>query len=977
MSSPRQDKRLDPSPAQVVDRSAVVAFEFDGKRVEAYSGDTVGSALYASGVRVFSRSFKYHRPRGLLCMAGRCANCLVSVDGVPNVRACTEPVRAGMVVRHQNAWPSLDTDFLSVLDKLDRLMPVGFYYKALHRPKMLWRIAGPLIRRAAGLGVIDTKAPAGAHYGHQSLSTDVAVGGGGPAGLSAALEASRAGAQVTLVDDQPSLGGHLRFDVRRYEGLPGFPAAPGFEIGAELAEAVMASESIEVMLGASAFGLYEGNLLGVLTPDRLVKLRASQIVVATGSYETPAVFESNDVPGVVLGSGASRLIRLYGIKPGSVAVVATAGDEGYHLAADLLDAGVRVAAVSDARPEFPHGLAAAESLRSRGILILSSHAVRRAEGTSAVEAAILSHISSGAPTGEERRVECDLICVSGEVHPASALLQQGGAKLRHDAGLGENVPSALPAGLHAVGDVTGLHDLAASLLQGRIAGAEAAAACGSAPASPSDLEAHRRDLSEIEARYQEKDRAADVGAAGSTGKKRFVCLCEDVTANDVADAVGEGFRDIQTLKRYSTVTMGPCQGKMCLPAVVGICARETGRTAGEIGSTTLRPPVQPVPLGALAGPSHMPIKRTPIDRKHVELGAQMVDVGLWQRPYSYTTPQEESLAVRNRVGIIDVSTLGKLDVRGRDAGALLDKVYTHRFSDLRVGRIRYGVLCSDTGAIIDDGTVARLGDEHYFVTTTTGNVELIEEWFKWWMAGTEMCAHVTNVTSAYAAINVAGPRSRETLMKLTDIDLDPAAFRYMRAARGEVAGVPSLLLRIGFVGETGWEVHFPAEYGEYMWDALMHAGSEFGIAPFGLEAQRILRLEKKHVIVSQDTDSMSNPLESDMSWVVRFDKEDFIGKAGLLAAQEWGGRIKLVGFVMTDSLVPDDGAPIVDGGAPVGHVTSSRLSPTTGKGFGLAWVPTELAEDGRTIAIRVAGKDVAAQLSLEPIYDPEGKRLRE
>ena len=516
------------------------------------------------------------------------------------------------------------------------------------------------------------------------------------------------------------------------------------------------------------------------------------------------------------------------------------------------------------------------------------------------------------------------------------------------------------------------------MLQGRLAGAEAVASLGLRPAvSPADLEEARRGLKVAEASYRSNISAAPAAVASGQGAKRFVCFCEDVTSNNIEYAVDEGFDDIQTLKRYSTVTMGPCQGKMCVKAYVGICAERTGRTIDEIGVPTARPPVQPVPIGALAGPSHMPIKRTSIDRKHRELGAPMIDLGPWQRPYSYGSPQEECLAVRQRVGIIDVGTLGKLDIRGLDSPQLLDKVYTHRFSDLGVGRIRYGVLCADDGTIIDDGTVTRMAEDRYFVTTTTGNVELIEQWFKWWLVGTGMCCHVANVTSAFGAINVAGPRARDVLSKLTDVDLSPGAFRYMRSAQGAVASVPTLFLRIGFVGETGWELHFPAEYGEHMWDALMDAGKEFGVSPFGVEAQRILRLEKKHIIVNQDTDAVSNPLESDMGWTVRFDKDDFIGRGGLAATRDRGMRNKLVGFVMRDGLVPEDGAPVLEGRAPVGRVTSSRLSPTMGKGFGLAWVPAEMAQDGREILIRIGGRDVPADVTLRPVYDPEGKRLRE
>ena len=974
MNRTSENSRLEPRPAELVDRSQTVAFELEGRPVQAYDGDTVASALYAGGTTIFSRSFKYHRPRGLLCVAGRCPNCLVTVDGVPNVRACTERVRPGMSVRRQNAWPSVDRDFTSILDRLGKFMPVGFYYKTFHRPKLFWHLAQPIIRRVAGLGSLEVESPPETRYRHLNRHADVVVVGGGPAGLSAALEAAGAGARTVLVDDQPTLGGHLRFDARVYRDALGFDEARGFEVAGRLVGEVRDSPRIEVLSDSTAFGLYQDNLLGVLSSDTLTKLRAKRVIVATGSYEVPLVFDRNDLPGVMLSTAAQRLLNLYGVRPGSTAVVATTGDQGYYAALDLIDAGLRVAAVVDSRPEFPHDMEAAESLRSRGVLVLNGHAITMAEGRRRTTGAVVARLDGGG----ERRFDCDLVCMSGGFQPASSLLYQAGGRLGYDEALGEMVPLELPPTVYAAGDVTGVGDLAASILQGRLAGVDAAASLGRAtPTSDADLAALRREVDASVERYRATLKPGAVTQDGAQGKRRFVCFCEDTTAGDISDAIEEGFDDIQTLKRYSTVTMGPCQGKMCLKSFVGICAQHTDLSIDETGVTTMRPPVQPVTLSALAGPSHLPVKRTPMDRKHRELGATIVDLGPWQRAYSYGDPQQECLAVRERVGIIDVSTLGKLDVAGRDAPALLDKVYTHRFSDLRVGRIRYGILCSDDGTILDDGTVTRLADDRYFVTTTTGNVELMEEWFKWWMAGTGMCAHVTNVTSAYAAINVAGPRARETLSKLTDIDLLPTASRYMRSKSGTVAGVPAILLRIGFVGEAGWELHFAAEYGEYMWDALMDAGREFGIAPFGLEAQRILRLEKGHIIVTQDTDAVSNPLESGMEWVVRFDKEDFIGRGGLMVVSERGLRNKLVGFVVRDGRVPEDGDPVVRGSVPIGRVTSARLSPTLGKGFGLAWVPIELADEGQEILIRVDGQNIPADVTLRPIYDPDGVRLRE
>ena len=973
------NSRLDPHPSQITDRSRTVGFKFDGSPVQAYEGDTIASALSAAGISILSRSFKYHRPRGLLCVAGRCPNCLMNVDDTPNVRICTEPVRDGMKVRHQNAWPSLENDALAVLDKMDKLMPVGFYYKTFHRPKLFWHMSQPIIRRIAGLGEIDVNTVPDTHYHHQNSHADVAIVGGGAAGISAALAAANEGARVTLIDDQPSLGGHLRFDSRSYTDIPGISSGQGFEIAKSLSDSAQATRNIQIMNNATAFGLYQDNLLGVLSGKLLTRLRAKQVVMATGSYEVPLTFQRNDLPGVILSTGGQRLQHLYGVKLGATAVVATTTDHGYYAALDMLNAGIRIATVADARPHFPETLDAANELKSRGVLVLNAHAIVRAEGKKRVSAAVLRGFQNASPVGTERRFDCDFICMSGGFQPASFLLQQVGSQMSFDVALGESVPGQLPPTLYAAGEITGIHDLRASVLQGRIAGLEAAADLGQ-PSSDAEtsMDELRRELATAEEEYRQKVNFTAPLAASDRDNKAFVCFCEDITAKDISDAIGEGFDDIQTLKRYSTVTMGPCQGKMCLKAFVDISAQRIRRSIEEIGVTTARPPLQPVPLGALAGTSHMPLQRTPMHQKHRQLGATMVELGPWQRAYSYGSPHDEVLAVRQRVGIIDVSTLGKLDVKGRDAPALLDKVYTHHFSNLRVGRIRYGILCTDSGMILDDGTVMRMADDHYFVTTTTGNVELIEEWFKWWMAGTGMCAHVTNVTSTYAAINVAGPKARETLRKLTEVDLDPEAFHYMRSKEGMVAGVPSIFLRIGFVGEAGWELHFPAEYGEYLWDVLMDAGKEFGIAPFGLEAQRILRLEKGHIIVNQDTDAVSNPLESNAEWAVRFDKEDFIGRGGLAWARERGLRNKLVGFVMKDGQVPKDGVPVVAAdGTPIGRVTSSRLSPTTGKGFGLMWVPVEMAEDGRQINIMVDGTPAPADVALQPIYDPEGKRLRE
>ena len=822
------EHRLQPHPSQIIDRSKKVTFQFDGRTISAYEGDIIASALYASGVSIFNRSFKYHRPRGLLCVSGRCPNCMMNVDGVPNVRTCTRAAAKGTKVNHQNAWPSLDHDALSILEKFDWLMPVGFYYKSLIRPKAAWHMAEPVIRRIAGLGSVDSNFVPDGEYEHLNFFTDVAVVGGGPAGCQAAVSAAQHGARVVLIDDQPSLGGHLRTQTRHSFDLDEYSGLPDFEVARKLAQTVTNTPNITVMSNANAFGIYEGKLLGIHHGTGLVKLRCKRIVIATGAQEVPMVFPNNDLPGVLLSGGALRLINLYGVRPGRRGVVVTNNDQGLSCALEMVEAGVTITVVVDSRPSTHQDAALVEALLEKGVRALPQYTIRRAEGEKHVKAVVVDKLEDGRFMSKVERIPCDFICISQGFEPASSLLYHADCKLIYDSQLGETVPSELASEACAAGDVTGIHDAELSLLQGRLTGSEAGASSveSSEPQVMDEIGTLREQVENAETAYRSRLRVSDLMTVPVSSKKKFVCLCEDVTDKDLRDAIGEGFEDIQSLKRYSTISMGPCQGKMCLKACVSICAAENQKSIEEIGSTTPRSPINPVPMGALAGPGHMAVRLTPIHHKHIEMSGNMVEVGQWKRPHSYGSPHDEVRAVRERVGIIDVSTLGKLDVRGNHAPELMDKLYTHLFSNLAVGRIRYGMICSDSGIILDDGTVTRLGETSYYVTTGSGNTDLVEEWFKWWLAGTGMCVHITNITAGFAAINVAGPRARETLAKLTDVDISTEGLKYMRSASGTVAGVPSLLLRVGFVGEAGWEIHCPAEHGSTCGNhCSMQAGS--------------------------------------------------------------------------------------------------------------------------------------------------------
>ncbi len=861
--------RLPPREGERIDRSREVAFFFDGWRVTGFEGDTLGSAVAASGRQVLSRSFKYHRPRGLYCCSGHCPNCLLTVDGVPNVRVCVEPIREGAVVAPQNVVGGLNTDLMSAVDKFGGpFTPVGFYYRTMIRPRRLWPLYEKFLRNAAGLGRVDEHGGSSRRYDTEHRRARVLVVGGGRAGRAAATAAAKDGPGVVLVDESLVFAGALL-------------------------------DGVEVLAPARALGIWEGNLVPVELGTTMLRFRAERIVVATGALEQPLVHPGNDLLGVMLPGGARRLVGDYSVKPGDTAVVVAADDEALGVAADLEEAGVEIARVVDLREGRPRDLEAqGRKGRLRRVLI------------------------------DGHQVDCDLLVASSGRQPAYSLLAQAGARIEFDGALGAFVPTDLPDGIEAVGSVTG----------------------------------------------EGLERTDPTPAYGGYGKC-FVCICEDVTTKDVKRAIAEGFDSIELAKRYTTVTMGPCQGKLCQLPSIKLYAQQVNAYEAELGTTTARPPWAPVEMGLLAGRNHETAQRTSLHFRHEEAGARMMWAGPWKRAYAYGDhPEREVQAVHESLGVIDVSTLGKLLVEGPDAAAFLERLYPNRFADMAPGRIRYGVLTSDGGRIMDDGTVARLRDDLYYVTTTSTGADAVTAWFEWWNAVWGYDVDIVNVTGALAALNLAGPRAREALERLVEDPDDVSAeeFRYLDARQIEVARVPCLALRIGFVGELGYELHFPSPAGEHVWDALVAGGAR----PFGLEPQRILRLEKAHIIVGQDTDSESNLLSSGMSWLPKLDKDDFVGK---WAVEHFGGREereRLVGFRMEEDVVPAEGAQVVIDGYPAGRVTSARRSELVGEVIGLAWVPPERADAGMRFEVRVERRMVGARVMHGAFFDPAGERMR-
>ncbi len=983
MSSENRIKSL---PLQIINRNKIVNFEYNGKKISGYDCDTVGSALYSSGMRIFGRSFKYHRPRGLFCVSGNCPNCLMNVDGKPNVRSCTTKITEGMIVKHQNAWPSLNLDFGTSSNIILNRLPVGFYYKMFIRPKWLWPIVQKFIKRITGLGKVNINILEHNEYHHVNDHFDIVILGSGLSGLISALEVSDHDFNVLLVEADSELGGHLKYENSNYN-FDG-KNQPGNLIVSELIKKLHSKNNVKIIKESNCFGLYEDNLIGISSDKKLLKIRAKKLIIATGSFERPYLFGNNDIPGIFLGSGIHKLVNLYGVNPGNKLLIMTNNSYGYNLAADLLKTGINIVSIVDSRKTVINDDSINEMLSNNKISILSSSIILKALGKKHVKGAIVGKLNDDGDIiqGSEKEIDCDIISLSVGSQPENSLIRQAGVKVKFDNKLNSEILTSSVPNIYAAGESTGISDSEINILQSTIA---AKTVCkelyfeNKHNLSKKQLTLHENliktikecevNMEKLITNYKTDDLLINTPLDSD---KKIACICEDVSEKDYKLAIMEGYSEMQTLKRYTTFSMGSCQGKMCSVISGELCSKFSDIDFANIGFTTSRPPTRPVEMAVLAGPSYIPYKITPMHASHLKLKADFMEVGDWERPRTYFTVEHEYDAIRKNVGIIDVSTLGRFDVKGKDVAKFIDFVYGHIYSKMKIGKVRYAPLYSEHGMIMDDGVIARLGDNHYLLTSSTGNANAAEQWLNWWKIQTNMDVHINNITAGLAGINVAGPKARQLLTNLVDADLSSENFPYMACVETNVAGINSLIMRIGFVGEASWEIHFPSEYGEFLWNKLLSEGSNLGISVAGVETMRVLSLEKRHFWPTLDTDSTTDGLSAGLEWSTKFEKEDFVGKHYLEKIKSSGIKQQIIGFKIKDDKTASNGDVILYDNKPVGRITTTRYSYHLKQFIGLAWVPVELSNPGNVLEIIHDDKSVECEIVEGAFYDPSGDKMR-
>jgi sarcosine oxidase subunit alpha len=994
-----------------IDRAAPLSFSFDGRQMQGFAGDTLASALLANGVRMIGRSFKYGRPRGIVGAGAEEPNALVQLERgaatVPNLKATQVELYQGMQAFSTTGWPSLNVDVKSIMGHAARFMPAGFYYKTFMAPAKMWPLYEDIIRRAAGYGHAPVEADP-EHYDHLHHHTDVLVVGAGACGIWSALIAARAGLRVMLVDEQAEMGGWLLTDhelkIDGYHSLAWLKACmaeldglPNVKRLARTTAFALHDQQLVQAVELIADHLAPGQRQASQPRQRLHKIRAAHVVLATGAIERPLVFGNNDLPGVLTASAGQTYLNRYAVRAGQKVLVLTSNDWAYGAACDLAQAGASVT-LADARSDgaLP---ARAQAARAAGVELLNGYGVAKALGGRAVQGAQLARLdgSKNVVSGRGARIDCDLLLSSGGMSPNVHLFCHNGSRPQwSEDKLAFVAPAGGRAGVACVGSVVGEFGLGAALAQTTRTLHTVCAGLGKPCTASAPKTAGIN--SALEAQTARRIFRVPDGKPEGHGAKAFVDFQNDVAASDIHLAVRENYRSIELVKRYTGLGFGTDQGKLSNVNGFAITAEALGKPISEVGTTTYRPAYTPVAFGVLAGAmtgdTFDPERYSAIHAAHTARGARFEVVGQWQRPWYFPQGGEdlhaavarESLATRNSVGMLDASTLGKIDIRGPDAREFLNRVYANAWTQLGVGKCRYGLMLDENGMVMDDGVTACLGDQHFLMTTTTGGAARVMSWLERWLQTEwpELKVYLTSVTDHWSTCALVGPNSRAVLQKLcSDIELSAEAFKFMDCRSGTVAGIPARVYRISFSGELAYEVNVDASYGHYMWEALMQAGAEFGITPYGTETMHVLRAEKGFIIVGQDTDGSVTPIDLGMAWAVSMKKPySFLGKRSLARADTArDDRKQLVGLLTEDpKQVLTEGAQLLDSPEStsqvhmLGHVTSSYHSAFLGHSVAMAMVEGGALKDGQAVYAWDRGHVIKARIASSVFVDPKGDR---
>ncbi len=997
-------KHLRINSSNFIDETTRVSFKFDGKTYYGFKGDTLASALIANGIHLVARSFKYHRPRGIMTAGSEEPNAIVQINGntaytEPNVRATEIEIYDGLEASSQNCWPNVNFDIGGINNILSPLLPAGFYYKTFMWPASFWEKYEYFIRKSAGLGKSPTK-PDPDLYEHKYIHCDVLVIGGGISGIMAAKTAAENNYKTLLLDEKPHLGGTTIYQSSEFNKINNQYSSKWLENEISKLKNI---KNLEIKTRTSVaayhgynFLLARENLTDHLPLNkkkdkirqRLLKIRAKKVIAATGSIERPLIFNNNDRPGIILSSAIKKYSDYYGVVCGKENILFTNNDSAYETAVSLFNKGIKINAIIDIREKVNSEIT--NHAEKIGIKIYNSYTIVDTSGYRRIKEVSIMKLSKDGQsvTGSKIKIKCNCLGISGGWTPAVHLFTQSGGKLKFDNEDNVFIPSKYPSDQISIGSCNGEFDLNTII---KNFNQNIKNFLGIDKTSFEDLKINStKEILKRNIWLLPSDKA--IGKC-----KPFVDFQNDATAKDIKLALREGFRSIEHVKRYTTTGMGTDQGKLGNMHALGIISDTSGVKMSDLGTTTFRPPYTPLTFGTIVGRNVGEFfdifRKTPMHDWHVDNNAEFENVGQWKRAWYYPKKgesmfdavQRESKAARDGAGILDASTLGKIDIQGSDASEFLNRVYTNAWSKLAIGKCRYGLMLNEDGMVYDDGVTTRLDENHYIMTTTTGGAATVlgklEDYLQ--TEWPELDVYLTSVTDHFATISVCGPNSKKIVKKvIPDLDLSDEEFPHMSFKNAKIDNIKCRVMRISFTGEQSYEINIQANFGKSVWEKCMEAGKEFNITPYGTETMHLLRAEKGFIIVGQDTDATLTPIDLQMDWIVSKKKYDFIGKRSLYRSDTIReDRKQLVGIVTEDPKeVLEEGAQIVADVSkkPVemlGHITSSYFSPNLNKSIALGVVKGGKNMLGKKLFIPMKNKIINVQVADPVFLDKENKRL--